>query len=56
MTELVLDANGLPGNIPSELTSLDKLVRLNLSLNELTGEIPSELSDLNSLEFLGTPW
>ena len=50
---LELHDNGLTGEIPPEISDLEKLERLNLSSNELTGEIPPELGNLTSLTFLG---
>ena len=53
VTGLVLDWNGLTGEIPTELGSLSNLELLALSnSNRLTGEIPTELGNLSDLETL----
>ena len=52
VTGLVLEWNGLTGEIPKELGSLSNLKRLELSNNHLTGEIPRELGNLSALETL----
>ena len=49
---LVLEWNGLTGEIPKELGGLTNLKRLELGNNKLTGEIPTELGDLTNLESL----
>ena len=49
---LILWANGLTGEIPSELGSLSDLEVLSLVGNSLTGAIPSELGDLSNLRVL----
>ena len=46
------NGNGLSGEIPAELGSLSKLIRLSLCDNELSGEIPAELGSLSNLEYL----
>ncbi|MDE2718133.1 MAG: hypothetical protein OXI33_14130 [Chloroflexota bacterium] len=58
VTGLLLESNGLAGEIPAELGSLSNLKRLELGNNQLTGEIPRELgnlSDLESLRLGGSP-
>ena len=52
VTALVLNFNGLSGEIPAELGSLSNLKELGLSINNLSGEIPAELSSLSNLEYL----
>ena len=49
VTELDLSDNGLRGNIPAELASLEKLEALYLNDNQLSGEIPPELGKLSNL-------
>ena len=49
---LVLEWNGLAGEISKELGSLSNLKRLELGNNQLTGEIPRELGNLSALETL----
>ena len=49
---LVLEWNGLTGEIPKELGSLSNLQRLELGNNKLSGEIPTELGNLGNLEIL----
>ena len=49
---LVLEWNGLAGEIPKELGSLSNLKRLEFGNNQLTGEIPRELGNLSKLEAL----
>ena len=49
---LVLEWNGLTGEIPTELGSLSNLQRLELGNNNLSGEIPMELGNLFNLEIL----
>ena len=58
VTGLMLESNGLAGEIPAELGSLSNLKMLELGNNQLTGEIPRELgnlSDLESLRLGGSP-
>ncbi|PWA68347.1 leucine-rich repeat protein [Artemisia annua] len=50
MMLLDLSSNNLTGHIPSELTTLVKLISLNLSRNQLTGRIPEKIGNLKSLE------
>ena len=50
VTRLLLESNGLVGEIPKELGSLSNLKRLELANNYLTGEIPRELGNLSDLE------
>ena len=52
VTALVLNFNGLSGEIPAELGSLSNLKELVLDANDLSGEIPAELSSLSNLEYL----
>ena len=52
VTGLVLDWNGLTGEIPPRLGNLSNLKRLELGNNQLSGEIPQELSSLSNLETL----
>lgn len=52
VTRLILENNGLYGNLPGELGRLTKLAHLNLSQNKLGGEIPKELGSLANLRFL----
>ena len=52
VTRLLLDSNGLAGELPKELGSLSNLKRLELANNYLTGEIPRELGNLSELETL----
>ena len=52
VTRLLLESNGLAGEIPKELESLSNLKRLELGNNDLTGEIPRELGNLSDLETL----
>ena len=49
---LVLEWNGLTGEIPKELGSLSNLQRLEFGNNKLSGEIPTELGNLGNLEIL----
>ena len=52
VTRLLLESNGLAGEIPKELGSLSNLKRLELGNNDLTGEVPRELGNLSELETL----
>ena len=52
VTGLLLESNGLAGELPQELGSLSNLKRLELANNYLTGEIPRELGNLSDLETL----
>ncbi len=52
VTSLLLGANNLVGQIPSELGTLPELAGLDLSSNSLSGTIPAALGDLGSLEML----
>ena len=52
VTRLLLESNGLSGEMPKELGSLSNLKRLELGNNDLTGEIPRELGNLSALEAL----
>ena len=52
VTRLLLELNGLAGEIPGELGSLSNLKRLELGNNDLIGEIPRELGNLSDLETL----
>ena len=47
---LLLNDNGLTGEIPSELGQLTKLTTLLLQGNELSGMVPSEVGELTLLE------
>ncbi|XP_076912967.1 receptor-like protein EIX1 [Bidens hawaiensis] len=49
---LDLSSNKFYGDIPSELTTLQKLQFLNLSRNQLTGYIPQNIGDMKALESL----
>ena len=53
VTYLVLEGNGLSGEIPPELGSLSNLSWLMLNGNGLSGEIPAELGNISNLEHLG---
>ncbi|KAJ0564652.1 putative non-specific serine/threonine protein kinase [Helianthus annuus] len=50
VTLLDLSSNNLSRQIPSELTTLNKLQSLNFSRNQLTGKIPNKIGDMKSLE------
>ncbi len=50
VTSLLLGANNLVGQIPSELGTLPELAGLDLSSNSLSGTIPAALGDLGLLE------
>ena len=52
VTDLFIRDNGLRGPLPSELTSLTDLRRLDLVSNEITGQIPGELAQLDSLRVI----
>ena len=52
VTGLLLESNGLAGELPKELGSLSNLKRLELANNYLTGEVPRELGNLSELETL----
>ena len=52
VTKLVLIANNLTAQIPSELGRLSNLELLELSRNSLSGQIPSELGELSNLKLL----
>ena len=52
VARLILQDNGLTGEIPAELGDLTSLQGLFLDRNQLTGEIPAELGDLASLQWL----
>ena len=52
VTRLLLEANGLAGELPKGLGSLSNLKRLEFGNNQLTGEIPRELGNLSALETL----
>ncbi len=49
---LVLEWNGMTGEMPTGLGSLTNLKRLEFGNNKLTGEIPTELGNLGNLETL----
>ncbi len=49
---LELDSKGLDGTIPTGMSKLTELRRIDLQNNELTGEIPAELGELQFLEEL----
>ena len=52
VTRLELEANGLAGPIPFELSLLTDLKHLSLQRNRLSGAIPAQLGNLDSLEYL----
>ncbi len=52
VTGLVLESNGLTGEMPMVLGSLSNLQRLELGNNKLAGEIPAELGSLSNLQRL----
>ncbi|XVE88510.1 hypothetical protein DITRI_Ditri19aG0074900 [Diplodiscus trichospermus] len=52
LTDLVLRNVLLNGTIPSYITKLQSLWRLDLNFNNLTGQIPSDLFNMSSLEHL----
>ena len=52
MEALGLASNRLSGEIPTQLSNLNKLEQLRLSDNQLTGEIPLELTRLANMEWL----
>ena len=52
VTSVVLDANGLNGEIPAELGNLVNLVDLLLSHNDLMGSVPASLGNLTRLKAL----
>ncbi|TVT96833.1 hypothetical protein EJB05_57908, partial [Eragrostis curvula] len=52
MVGIDLSLNYLTGEIPDEITSLNRLSNLNLSWNHLTGQIPEKIGDMKSVESL----
>ena len=50
--EISLPQNLLVGELPSEISDLTELTRLDLRRNELIGEIPDDLDDLINLDLL----
>jgi gliding motility-associated-like protein/uncharacterized delta-60 repeat protein len=52
VTRVVLQANGLVGNIPSEIGNLPSLIELDLSENSLIGSLPSSITTLTNLQLL----
>jgi hypothetical protein len=46
---LLLNDNGLTGEIPTEIGLLTKLSALTLSANELSGMVPTEMGQLTLL-------
>ena len=52
VTRIRLSENGLRGEIPAEVGTLERLHELTLSLNSLTGVLPPELGNLPQLELL----
>ncbi|KAG4178523.1 hypothetical protein ERO13_A10G048400v2 [Gossypium hirsutum] len=52
LTDLVLRNVLLTGNLPSYITEIQYLQKLDLSFNNLTGRIPSVLFTMKSLEYL----
>jgi Leucine-rich repeat (LRR) protein len=52
VTKIVFKNNGLQGNIPARLGSLEKLEVLELQESSLQGSIPPELGNLNNLRVL----
>ena len=52
VTEVVLPANNLDGQIPPEVGSLTRLRKLELQRNRLHGRIPPELGSLTNLRML----
>ena len=49
LTELILTANNLSGNIPKEIGAFKNLTDLSMDLNNLSGEIPVEIGELSNL-------
>jgi hypothetical protein len=49
VTKLILEANGLAGNLPAQLGNMTNLEDLDLSHNNLTGIIPSTFTNLSKL-------
>ena len=52
VVEVWLEANGLSGELPTEVGNLSKLERLTLANNNLSGELPPELGRLLNLVVL----
>ena len=52
ITHLELSANGLSGQMPRELGSLDNLLQLDLSWNQISGPIPPDVGQLQDLRLL----
>jgi hypothetical protein len=52
VVSLDLSFNGLTGEIPQEIASLDAVLNLNLSWNHLNGEVPKMIGAMQSLESL----
>ncbi|OAY66104.1 Phytosulfokine receptor 1 [Ananas comosus] len=49
LSELSLDANGLPGTLPDDLFTLSSLTKLNLQGNSLSGIVSTNIRNLSNL-------
>jgi hypothetical protein len=47
-----LSSNSLSGQLPPEISNLQRLESLSLAMNELSGEIPDEINKLQGLEYV----
>ncbi|KAK2630724.1 hypothetical protein QOZ80_UnG0727900 [Eleusine coracana subsp. coracana] len=52
MVGIDLSLNYITGEIPDQITTLDRLLDLNLSCNQLSGKIPENIGSMKSLEWL----